>query len=85
MSKRLIRIFPSTLLLSLPKVRNEEMNVVQRNGHTVFGVLESFTDKFLIIKDLRSHLHEIALADVDEIILDYQGTPTLSPTWEHES
>lgn len=85
MSKRLIRIFAPTLVVTLPKLIHQEVNVVQRNGHSVFGIMESFTNKLLIVKDLRSHSHEIKLADVDEIILDYQGTPTLIPTWENES
>lgn len=84
MSKRLIRIFAPALGASLPNLINQEVNVVQRNGQTVFGIMESFTNKLLIVKDLRSHSHEIKLADVDEIILDYQGTPTLTPTWERE-
>ena len=85
MSKRLIRIFAPTLMATLPKLIHQEVNVVRRDGHTVFGTMESFTNKSVIVRDLRSHLHEITLTDVDEIILDYQGTPTLAPTWEHES
>lgn len=84
MSKRLFRIFAPTLLASLPKILHQEVNVVQRNGQTVFGIMESFTNKLVIVKDLRSHSHEIKLADVDEIILDYQGTSTLTPTWKNE-
>lgn len=82
MSKRLIRIFAPTLLATLPKLIYQEVNVVRRDGHTVFGTLESFTNKSVIVRDLRSHPHEIKLTDVDEIILDYQGTPTLTPSWE---
>lgn len=76
MSKRLIRIFAPTLLSSLPKFINQEVNVVQRTGHTVFGTLESFTDKLVIVKDSRSHVHKIDLAGVDEIIVDHQSAPT---------
>ena len=85
MSKRLIRIFAPALVAALPKLIHQEVNVVQLNGHTVFGIMESFTNTLVTVKDLRSHSHEIKLADVDQIILDYQGTPTLTPTWEQES
>lgn len=77
MSKRLTRIFAPTLLSSLPVLINKEVNVVQRTGHTVFGTVESFTDKLVIVKDLRSHLHEIDLVGIDEIIVDRQSAPSV--------
>ena len=73
MSKRLLRIFPPTLLASLPTLLNQKLNVVLFNGHSVFGRLASFSVLDLQLSDLRNHTHEIKLADIEEIILDRQS------------
>ncbi len=78
MSKRMIRIFSPNITDSLPKLLNQELHVVLYNGHTVFGRLKSFTAFCLLINDLRNHIHEIKLTDIEEIILDRQSTRSLT-------
>jgi hypothetical protein len=70
MSKRLIRISVPSILDSLPGLMNQELNVVLYNGQTFFGRLVSFSTLGLRLCDLRSHMHEIELTDIEEIILD---------------
>lgn len=79
MSKRLTRIFAPAIPNSLSSIIQQEIHVVLRSGNTFFGCLESFNDNILIIKDLRDHTHEIKVGDVEEVILDHQGTSPVLP------
>ena len=78
MSKRLTRIFTPDIQASLPGILQKQIHVVLRNGHTVFGYIQSNNNISLIVKDLRNHLHEIPLKDVQEIILDHRDAFTNS-------
>lgn len=79
MSKRLIRIFASMVLDALPRLLNQEIHVVLYTGQTFFGRLESSTALDLCLYDLRSHMHQINLADIEEIILDQPGSRLTNP------
>ncbi len=69
MSKRLLRLFPPFQNLLTPLLA-ANINVVQRDGRTLFGCLEKLEMDSLILRDLRAHPHRVQLADVAEIIFD---------------
>ncbi|MFB9294160.1 hypothetical protein [Persicitalea jodogahamensis] len=69
MSKRLLRLFPP-FQEGLPPLLAAKINIVQRDGRTLFGHLEKLEADSLVLRDLRSHPHRVQLADVAEIIFD---------------
>ncbi len=72
-SKRLRRLFPPFVQDALKPLVPQEVNVVRRDGRTIFGRLEVFEDDSLLVRDLRSHPHKVQLADIAEIIYDQKS------------
>ena len=73
MSKRLLRLFPNDIPDTIPQLIGREINVVQRDGRTLFGTLESSDGTSLLLRDLRSHPHEVRLAEIAEVVYDQKA------------
>jgi len=73
MSKRLLRLFPPFPLSVLTPLVTHDISVVQRDNRTIFGRLEAVGGDSLLLHDLRSHPHQVQLADVAEIIYDQKS------------
>jgi hypothetical protein len=70
MSKRLIRIRRSDILIKLEHHIGIELNAVLQNGNTHFGTLTSLTADRLTISDTRNHAHKLMISDIYEIVVD---------------
>jgi sRNA-binding regulator protein Hfq len=70
MGKRLIRIFQADLIRKLPALQGTELNMILKNGVTLHGKISGFDSSFLVLKDQLQGIHNINLADVEEVVLD---------------
>ena len=70
MSKRLIRINPTDAFLKLKGMSGTELNVILNDDRTHFGKLVSIDSRYLILSDTRSHIHQLELSDLYEIVYD---------------
>ncbi|TDE16388.1 hypothetical protein [Dyadobacter psychrotolerans] len=70
MSKRLIRINPNDAFLKLTGMAGTELNVILNDDRTYFGKLVSIEPRFLVLSDTRSHIHQLELSDLYEIVYD---------------
>jgi len=71
MRKRLIRIFGPQIIKEYAGLSGDvPLNVVLRNGNTVFGKPVSLEEGVIRLIDSRFHIHHIAVSDIDVIILD---------------
>lgn len=76
MSKRLVRILPK----DVPKVEiGIEISAVLSNGCTYFGKIDSTTADFIFLKDARSHLHQIRISNLYEIVYDVEKVKSVIP------
>ena len=70
MSKRLVRIAGSKLFKELEKLHSREVSAVLENGNTYSGRLESYDNVSLRLKDSRDHTHNLAFAELYELVYD---------------
>lgn len=77
MSKRLIRLNPGIIFTKLGNITGLKVNAVLQNGLTYFGTIESVTAEHIILADARSHLHNIAISALYEIIYDMEVIKTI--------
>lgn len=73
MSKRLIRLGSKDITANVSQLQGKDLNVIAVSGHTYFGQMVSCTDSVFVLKDFRSHEHQLALIDIERVIYDQEA------------
>ena len=68
MGKRLYRVFANELKTELDKVLNKEVDIVLSNDSVLHGVVLSFTENELVLRNIVRNKTTIAVSDIQEIL-----------------
>ena len=66
----MIRVFNGQLVAQTTQLLHCWLHVVLKSGHTIYGQLEKAENGLLFVRDARSHLHTLAITQVEEVIYD---------------
>lgn len=68
------RIFRKDIDKELTKLVDKEVNIVLNSGKTICGTVKFLGDNKLVILDYFLNKHHVALAEIEEIVLDFAAS-----------